>query len=83
MTKQHTAWGVLWRTKTKSHGVTEELLCNNGIPILFRTREQAREWIDALYGYIRHRHDLRKQPHGWRMPRPVRVIVVQQAKAEI
>lgn len=42
---------------------------------LFNTRRQCRAWIEEAWGYLRTRPDLRAEPHGWRMPRPVRVSV--------
>ena len=45
------------------------------LPALFRTRREAREYINEKYGYIRTRKDLRAEPHFWRMPRAVRVSV--------
>ncbi len=47
--------------------------------MLFRTRAECRAWIDEHYGYIRTRADLRAEPHGWRMPRAVKVRVVLEA----
>jgi hypothetical protein len=44
---------------------------------LFRTRFECRAWIDAHYGYLRERPDLRAEPFGWRMPRAVRVTVAR------
>lgn len=51
------------------------LLWDNGLPLLFRTRKHARLWADSSYGYIRHRKDLRTDPHNWRLPKPVMVSV--------
>lgn len=48
---------------------------HNGMPLLFHTRREARQYRDKHYGYIRHRKDLRQEPHGWRLPVPVRVHV--------
>ena len=45
------------------------------LPALFRTRAEARAWIEEHYGYIRTRPDLLRHPHYWRLPRPVRVTV--------
>lgn len=42
---------------------------------LFATRTDARAFIAERHGYIRDRADLRAEPHGWRMPKPVRVTV--------
>lgn len=43
--------------------------------LLFRTRSEAREWIEKEYGYLRTRPDLQAEPHGWKMPIPVRVVI--------
>ena len=43
--------------------------------MVFKTRRQAREFITDHYGYIRRRPDLRAEPHGWKMPVPVKVTV--------
>ena len=42
---------------------------------LFRTRREARVWIEGKYGYIRNRPDLQIAPHNWRVPKAVRVTV--------
>lgn len=44
-------------------------------PVLFRTRREAQLFIAKEYGYLRHRPDLRAEPHGWRMPKAVKVEV--------
>lgn len=69
-------WGAMWYSKNKISGETKHLLNDDrGIPALFPSRKEAREWINKRYGYIRFRKDLRREPHGWRFPRPVRVEV--------
>ena len=30
---------------------------------------------EAVYGYIREREDLRKEPHGWKMPIAIKMDV--------
>jgi hypothetical protein len=75
MTKPIIRWGVLWRSKNRLDGVTERLMFKQGIPALFRKRCEAKAWIDEYYGYIRDDLDVRREPHGWRMPIPVRVKV--------
>ena len=42
---------------------------------LFRTRREAREYIEERMGYLRTREDLKAAPFHWRMPRAVKVIV--------
>jgi hypothetical protein len=44
-------------------------------PLLFLTRKAAREHAAEKYGFIRDRADLRGDPHHWRVPRAVRVVV--------
>ena len=43
--------------------------------MVFKSRREAREYISRRYGYIADRPDLKQEPHGWKMPRPVRVTV--------
>ena len=67
-------WGVEWCSRNALNGETRYLMfVTTNQPALFSTRKAAREWITKEYGYIRHRRDLREEPHGWRMPRAVRV----------
>ena len=69
-------WGALWRSNCALKGQNSHIINNNDcVPALFRTRHEAREFIDKEYGYIRHRRDLREEPHGWRIPVPVRLKV--------
>ena len=65
-------WGVEWHSRNRLDGDQRYLLWNRGWPLLFNTRAEARRWIDRKYGYIRHREDLRSEPHGWFVPRPVK-----------
>ena len=39
---------------------------------LFPTRQAARDFNKAQYGYIKERGDLRAEPHGWKMPQVVK-----------
>jgi hypothetical protein len=68
-------WAALWRS---IHG--EHFLFENYQPALFRTRRAAQAYIEERYGYIRARPDLRSNPHGWRMPKAVRVTVSVRGK---
>lgn len=69
------AWAGLWYSRNKLDGVTRHLLYFNGVIALFSTRRKAKEFIEQKYGYIRTRKDLRNEPHGWRLPQPIRVSV--------
>lgn len=68
-------WAGLWQSKNKIDGSREHILCENTKPQLFRTKKECKEWIDKRCGYIKNRKDLRSEPHGWRMPVPVRVKI--------
>lgn len=46
-----------------------------GQMLMFSTRKACRKWIEDRYGYIRERDDLKKMPHGWRLPKAVKVFV--------
>ena len=67
-------WGVLWRSENRKDGVTRHLI-RDGLPKLFLTKAQAQAWISEKYGYFSERTDLRYEPHGWRMPVPVKVSI--------
>lgn len=71
------AWGVLWHSRNRRDGLSEYLCLDDCtfVPVLFRTRAGARDYIEHHFGYIRWRRDLRAEPHGWRTPRTVRVKV--------
>ena len=56
-------------------GLSEHLIWDGGIPALFRDRKSAKAFIKSKYGYIMRRPDLRAEPHGWRLPMAVRVVV--------
>jgi hypothetical protein len=71
-----THWGVEWHEKNRVDGETREIMWENSLPLMFPTRQLARSYISRKYGYIRHRPDLRAEPHGWRVPQAVRVKVV-------
>ena len=68
-------WGALWRSENNLDGIRKHLCYENGVPALFITRRQCRDWIKLKYGYIKERDDLREEPHGWRMPLPVKVTI--------
>lgn len=69
------SWAILWRSENRLDGLSEHLVLDprGRLPLLFKTRAEARQHIAGHWGYIRHRPDLRAEPHGWRMPLAVRV----------
>ena len=76
MKKPHgTYWAIQVRANNWLDGKRSHLHHECCVPVLFRTREEAREHRDIRYGYIRDRPDLKKQPHGWLIPRAVKVRV--------
>ena len=75
MSKPVQRWALEWRSVNALDGERRHLIFENGIPALFTSRAAARAYAQNRYGYIIRRPDLRKEPHGWRMPRPVRVTV--------
>lgn len=75
-------WAVQWYSRNRLDGVTRhwEWDYERG-PVLFHTRAAARAFIREKYGYIATRPDLRAEPHGWRVPRAIRVsVVLKEAK---
>ena len=77
-----THWAIKWRSSSLLDGKQEHLICapELGLPLLFRTRKDARWYREAVYGYIRERIDLQSEPHGWRMPTVVAVNVNVKVK---
>ena len=71
------AWAPEWRQKNKLDGVKTHLVLGYDMQHLFRTGRLCRAFINERYGYIKIRKDLRAEPHGWRMPVAVRVVVVK------
>lgn len=72
-------WAVEWHSVNRIDGDRREWLWNGVPPLLFLTRQEAREWIRERYGYISGRDDLQQEPHGWRMPKAVKVTVRLEA----
>jgi len=70
-------WSILWQSDNKLNGKREGLVRRPGqsSPVLFQSRQNARNFINRQYGYIRGRPDLRAEPHGWKMPHAVKVVV--------
>lgn len=80
-------WAVKWREDSWLDGKSEYLIGRFGsggkipdilsgyITMVFKTREQARKFVKRKFGYIRKRPDLRREPHGWKMPVVVKVNV--------
>ena len=71
-------WGVLWRSKNRIDGGREHLMYRDCLPVLFQQRWEARNWIQENYGYLKTRKDLLSEPHGWKMPIPVKVKLIKQ-----
>ena len=68
-------WAPQWNEYTESAGRQRHIMWDKGMPLLFHTRRECRAWITRHYDFIRTRADLRAEPHGWRLPRAVRVNV--------
>jgi hypothetical protein len=75
MMKPPIRWALQWRSENKIDGKQSWIIWRNCLPLLFLDRKKARAYAEKEYGYIKERKDLRCEPHGWRMPRPVRVRV--------
>ena len=68
-------WGVEWHEKNRVDGDQRAIMWADGKPLTFRTRQAARDYIAKTFGYIRWRDDLRREPHGWRVPQAVRIKI--------
>lgn len=83
-------WAAQWRSENRIDGRRRHLIGTIGtepkqptdghgraMTALFLTRAECREWIERNFGYIREREDLRSEPHGWSLPVPVKVEIVE------
>lgn len=82
------AWGVMERRTAKSldgareyligcASVTKQPELSGAMSYMFRTRAEARAYIEKTWGHIRHRSDLHEL--GWKMPKAVRIKVTVSA----
>lgn len=69
-------WGLLWHSDNQLDGSRSHLVHENCVPVLFKTRREARAYAQDRYGYIKKRPDLRAEPHCWRMPAAIRVSIL-------
>lgn len=74
------AWAALWYSKTNMDDITEHIIYDDCLPALFRTRKECLVYINKRYGYIRNRPDLRAEPHGWRLPRAIKVSITPRGR---
>lgn len=76
MSRQASRWAVQWHSENRQDGTSECFMWDGSRPLLFLTRREARDYIESRYGYIKDRRDLKAEPHGWRLPRAIRVYVI-------
>ena len=70
-------WAIMWRSRCRLDGDSRYLICapESGTPLIFKTRHEARTYRDETFGYIKDRDDLKAEPHGWKLPQVVKVLV--------
>ena len=68
-------WAIEWRYKNELDSEYNCIIHTNGLPCLYKTREEAREAIKIRYGFIKTRLDLQEEPFNWRMPKAVKVCI--------
>lgn len=73
--RTHKRWAIRWESGPNSID-GERAYFVGGPSLLFKTKRECCEYIQDHWGYIRKRPDLHRFPHGWRMPKAVRVTVV-------
>jgi hypothetical protein len=87
-------WAIKYRSDNRLDGKREYLvgrfgMGNPSVPshmaghtmMVFRTRQDARDYARERYGYIKDRPDLRAEPHGWKAPQIVKVKVTVEELA--
>lgn len=75
ISKPEIRWGVKFRSKCLLDGERSHLINKDFCPVMYRTRQGARDFINMHYGFLRERPDLKKEPHGWKIPIPVKVLI--------
>lgn len=65
-----------WLPRWKGNRLTPDRLMAGRAGKVFDTKRECKAFIDETWGYIKTRPDLRRAPHFWRLPKPVRVRVV-------
>lgn len=71
-------WGIQWRDSEGGHLIMAGEPCSS-TRFVFTSKKAANAYIRERYGYIATRKDLRSPPHNWRMPKAVRVVIVEEA----
>lgn len=66
-------WAIQRCSNGRLDGKTDWIM--RGRRGIFNTRTEARAYLNKHHGWMRRRLDLRAKPHGWKMPRVVRVTV--------
>lgn len=70
-------WGILHRKENKLDGKKSWLRCDRTcMPEMFQTREEAREFISVNLKSTYSRPELKIEPHGWKMPIPVKIEII-------
>lgn len=73
-------WALLWSSENKLDGYLEHIISRDGQILYFNTREEARIYKEKTFGYIKNRPDLKEEPHGWKIPKVIKVrIAVEKA----
>jgi hypothetical protein len=76
-----TRWVPAWYSRNQLDGEKCYFMVFGQIDFIFRTRRECRAAIKKRWGYIATRQDLRAEPHGWRVPRAVRVCITVEEHA--
>ncbi len=67
-------WALKWRSENRLDGKYEYIMwqwwTGGG---LYKTRQEARAALKKEWGYLQNRPDLQREPHGWKMPKVVKV----------
>jgi hypothetical protein len=78
MAANSTRWAIKHSSRNRLDGYREWLAHENCVPMLFTTRTAARAHIVKKMA-IYSRPDLRREPHGWKTPRVIRVKIAEVA----
>lgn len=72
-------WGLAWYSNSRLDGEEYRIIGD----VFFKTRREVLWHREAKYSYISRRPDLLSEPHGWQLPRVVKVRwVIEQLVVE-
>ena len=95
LTTTWTAWGIRWESENNLDGVWQHLICvqhwysdtdsvlTGCRLMMFNKKKECQKYINDVWGYLFgiDAKYLRKEPHGWRIPKAVKITITAEGEA--